>query len=397
MAELTLSSLAQNLIGSSAVDNQRRAKQLASQGVEIYDLGIGEPDGDSPEVVKQAAVAAINRGESHYVDPRGLEALREKIADFEWRCHGLKIDPAQIVVTVGSLGALSLAFRTLLDANDEVLILEPFWGPYANMVKLFGAKPIVIPAVEVGGALLPDFVALEKSITERTKLVILNSPNNPSGKVWSLPELQKLGALCEKHNIWIVSDEVYSELVYDPVKHLSVATLSPTIAARTIVATSVSKSFAMTGWRLGYCIAPLEVAVVIAKINHYSVRCAATVSQWAALAAFEHYEDLLGEMRARYAKRCDLVEKLFAKYPDFQFIKPEGTFYAFVKVPSYIEDVEIFVKRLLEEKGVVISAGKAYGQSSRRFIRLSFATNDLVIAGGITRIGELANQIKNKQ
>lgn len=394
MSKFRLSSLARNLIGSDAVESQRRAKQLFQQGKEIYDLGIGEPDGDTPEVVKLAAIQAIQNGESHYVDPRGLEILREKIAFFEFNRHQLKVDPLQVVVTVGSLGALSLAFRALLDTDDEVLLLEPFWGPYANMVKLLGANAIKVPAIDSKGRLVPDFQTLKNSITNKTKIVVINSPNNPSGKVWTKTELDLLAQICEEKNIWIVSDEVYSELTFNDFQHVSIASVSPQIANRTIIATSLSKSFAMTGWRIGYCVAPLEVATIMSKINHYSVRCAATISQWAAISAFDHATELLKEMCDRYMLRRELVGKVFQKYPDFFYLKPEGTFYAFVKVPDYIEDVQIFVNRLLEERGVVVSAGKSYGQSAHRYIRLSFATSDQIIEMGINHIGSLAEEIK---
>ena len=394
MSTYRLSSLAINLIGSDAVESQRKAKQLFKEGKEIYDLGIGEPDGDTPEVIKLAAIQAIHNGESHYVDPRGLQILREKIALFEFNQHQLKIDPLQVIVTVGSLGALSLAFRALLDIDDEVLLLEPYWGPYANMVKLLGAKAISVPAIDCDGRLAPDFETLKNNITSKTKILVLNSPNNPSGKVWTKFELKVLAQICEEKNIWIVSDEVYSELTFKDFKHVSIAALSTQIANQTIIATSLSKSFAMTGWRIGYCIAPLEIAPILSKINHYSVRCAATISQWAAIAAFDHSTELLKEMCDRYMLRRELVGKLFLKYPDFLYMKPEGTFYAFVKVPDYIKNVQLFVNRLLDERGVVVSAGKSYGQSANRYIRLSFATSDRIIEIGINQIGSLAEEIK---
>ena len=389
-----LASVAQNLVGSTAVENRRRADALAAAGRSIIDLGFGEPDGDAPEPVKQAACAAIARGESHYVDPRGLSALRERIAAFEHARHGVTIEPSQIVVTTGSLCALSLTFRALLEPGDEAVVLEPFWGPYANMIALVGAKPVAVAARDEAGRLAPDFDALRAAITGRTRLVVLNTPNNPSGHVWTRAELIELASLCEIHDLWIVADEVYSELVYDGHRHLSIAAVSAAAAERTIVATSLSKSFAMTGWRLGYCIAPEAVATVLARINHYTVRCATSFVQSAAVVAFDEAERLLPPMLARYAHRRELVGAVFGRFPDFEYRKPAGTFYAFVRLPAYVMDDKAFVGRVLDEEGVIISAGSAYGRSARRYIRLSFAASEDAIEQGILRIGALADRMR---
>ena len=394
MTTPVLSAVAQAMVGSASVESRRRADALAAAGRRIYDLGIGEPDADTPAVVKAAAHEAIDRGEGHYVDPRGLQALRERIVRFEGERHGLTIASDQVVVTVGSLGALSITLCALLDPGDEVVIFEPFWGPYAGMVKLAGGVPVTVPARETADALAPDFEAFTARLTARTRAVVLNSPNNPSGKVWSAEELAHLAALCEARNLWIVSDEVYSELVYDEHRHVSIATLSPAAARRTIVTTSLSKSFAMTGWRLGYCVAAPEVAAVLAKINHYSVRCATSIAQWAAIAAFDDADRLLGEMRRLYAHRRDLVGAAFARFPGFRYRKPDGTFYAFVRLPDHVTDTKAFVERLLEEEGVVVGSGTAYGASSHRYIRISFATDDATIEQGIARIGALAERMR---
>jgi aspartate aminotransferase len=390
MSSPVLSSIARTLVGSQAVEARRRADAIAAAGRPVFDLGMGEPDGDSPAVIKAAACEAIDRGETHYVDPRGLAPLRERIARFELQRHGLAIDPSQVVVTVGSLGAISLALRALLDVGDEVLIPEPYWGPYAAMTEIAGGKPVAVPGVDNGDCMMPDFDGLKARLTPRSKLVVLNSPNNPSGKVWSRAELMQLGEICQQHNLWILSDEVYSEMVFDEQRHVSIASLAPELAERTVIATSLSKTFAMTGWRVGYCVAPAAVAAVLARLNHYSVRCATSVAQWAAVAAFDHADAIIGEMRARYAGRRALVGATFSKVPEFRYRKPDGTFYAFVRVPDRIADVRDFVSRLLDEEGVVVSAGQSYGQSAKRFVRLSFAASDTVIEEGIRRLGEFA-------
>lgn len=389
-----LASTAAGVAGSTAVENRRRADELAAAGRTIIDLGFGEPDGDAPEIVKQAACDAIARGESHYVDPRGLPALRERIAAFESRRHAYDVDPANVVVTSGSLCALSIAFRALLDAGDEAVIMEPYWGPYANMARLVGARAVTVPAKEAGGTLATDLDAVAAAIGPRTRVLVLNNPNNPSGRVWTRAELEALAALARERDLWIVSDEVYSELVYDGRRHVPIASLSADAAARTVTATSLSKSFAMTGWRLGYCIAPREAAALLAKINHYTVRCATSFVQSAAVVALDQAEALLPPMIERYAGRRRLVAECFRRFPEFDYREPDGTFYAFVRLPDFVADSRSFVARVLEEEGVIVSAGAAYGASADRYLRMSFAASDDAIEQGIARIGAVARRIR---
>ena len=388
-----LSKIGASLVGSAAVDAKRKADRLAASGKTIVDLGFGEPDGDAPRIVKQATIAALEAGHSHYVDPAGLEGLRERIAAYEKGRHGVPFGADGVVVTTGTLGALTLAFRALLDPGDEAIVMEPFWGPYAGMIGLCGATSVSVPAQKsADGLLVPNVQAIKAKISPKTRLVVINSPNNPSGYVWSRAELEQLGEICLENDLWLVSDEVYAALVYDGVRHRSVAGLSPEIAERTIVVSSLSKAFAMTGWRLGYCLSTPATAKVLARINHFTVRCATSFAQYGAITAFDNEQALLDEMIALYSGRRDLVASLLQRLGSVTYNRPDGTFYAFVRLPDHLDDTE-FVSRLLEEEGVIMGAGSRYGQSAKGFVRLSFAAADDQITAGLERFGQLVERL----
>ena len=388
-ATARLSLIAQGLTGSSVVESRRRADRLAEQGVRILDLGAGEPDFQAPPVVVEAAMQALRDGSGQYVDPRGLEALRERIAAMETARHGHPVTPDQVVVTTGSFGALSIACRAILDPGDEVLIPEPFWGPYRNLVQMSGGVVVPVPAEAIDGRFAFPGDARAERITGRTRAIVINSPNNPTGRVLSLAELRAVADLALAHDLWIIADEVYGELVFGDAVHRSVATLGPEVARRTIIANSLSKTFAMTGWRLGYCIARPDVATVLARMNHYSVRCPTSFVQHAAVTAFDDGWQAVEEMRQSYLRRGQLVAGRLARLPGVRFAPPEGTFYAFPRIPEAWGDGTTFAARLLDEAGVLASAGRAYGASAAQHLRFSFATSTAVLDEAFDRIERL--------
>ncbi|BBK42961.1 aminotransferase [Allostella vacuolata] len=392
----TLSAIARGLTGSSVVESRRRADALAERGVRILDLGAGEPDFEAPAPVVEAAVRALRDGNGQYVDPRGLAALRERIADFATTRHGHAVTPDQVVVTTGSFGALSIAARAILDPGDEVLIPEPFWGPYRNIVQMSGGVAVPVPAEATGGRFAFSADALAERTTSRTRAIIINSPNNPTGRVLSQAELRAVADLALAHDLWIVADEVYSELVFGNVVHRSIATLGPEVADRTIIVNSLSKTFAMTGWRLGYCIARPDAAVVLARMNHYSVRCPTAFVQHAAVTAFDEGWQAVEEMRQSYRRRGQLVAGRLARLPGVEFVPPDGTFYAFPRLPDAWGDGTAFAARLLDEAGVLASAGGAYGASARQHIRFSFATATAVLEEAFDRIERLVGNQKEQ-
>lgn len=385
----SLSAIARSLTGSSVVENRRRADALAERGIRILDLGAGEPDFDAPTPVVEAAVKAIRDGNGQYVDPRGLPKLRERIATFETTRHGHVVTPDQVVVTAGSFCALTIAARAILDPGDEVLIPEPFWGPYRNIVQLAGGVAVPVPGSATDGRFTFQPEALAERVTERTRAIVINTPNNPTGLMLTAAELRAVAELAEAHNLWIVADEVYSELVFGSAVHRSIASLAPAVADRTIIVNSLSKTFAMTGWRLGYCVARPDVAVVLARVNHYTVRCATSFVQHAAITAFDGGWQAVEEMRQSYRRRGQMVAERLARLPGVRFVPPEGTFYAFPRIPEEWGDGKQFATRLLEEAGIVASPGRAYGVSAAQHVRFSFATSPEVIVEAFDRIEQL--------
>lgn len=367
---------------------RRQADALEAKGIRIVDFGAGEPDFDVPAPVKEAAIKAIQDGRGHYIDPRGLVELREAIARFEMDRHGLAVEPDQIVVTPGSFGGLSLATRAILDPGDEVLVIEPCWGPYRNMVSLTGAKPVAVPMSTSQGRFVVDGERFEAAVTPKTRAIIVNTPWNPTGRVLSPAELAAVAETAERHDLWIIADEVYGELVFAGFDHVSAASLGVDVASRTVIATSLSKSFAMTGWRLGYCIAPPELASMLARMNHLATRCATSIVQHAAIAAFTDGAPFVEDMRQEYSRRRDIIVAGLNEIDGVLCPLPEGTFYAFPQIPEDWGDSRDVAEFLLRETGVVVTPGSAYGPGSRHHLRLSFATSMAVIEEGLSRLNK---------
>jgi len=365
---------------------RRQADALEATGKSIVDFGIGEPDFEAPPPVREAAIKAIRDGRGKYIDPAGLLELRETIAEFEADRHGLKIAPDQIVVTPGSYGGLSLITRALLDPDSEVLVIEPGWGPYKAMVTLTGAKAVGVPMGTEHGRFVIDGDRLAAAVTSDTRAIIVNTPWNPTGRVLLREELAAVAAVAERHDLWIVVDEVYSELVYGNATHVSIATLGAEIAARTVIVTSLSKSFAMTGWRLGFCIAPPELAGLLARINQNTSRCATSIVQYAAISALRDCASYVADMRGEYSLRRDVIAKGLNQIAGIECPLPEGTFYAFPQIPKAWGDSRAVAAYLLTEAGVLLTPGSSYGPASRHHLRLSFATSLTIIKEGLSRL-----------
>lgn len=380
------SKFAQSVGGSTVVGMRRQADALEAKGLTIVDFGIGEPDFEAPPPVREAAIKAIRDGRGNYIDPRGLPELRQAIVAFEADRHGLALSPEQIVVTPGSYGALSVITRALLDPGDEVLVIEPGWGPYKAMVMLTGAQPVGVPMPTEQGRFVVAGERLAAAVTPRTRAIIVNTPWNPTGRVLSAAELTAVAEVAERHDLWIIADEVYSELVYEGASHLSMASLGADVAERTVIATSLSKSFAMTGWRLGYCVAPGELAVLLARISQYTTRCATSIVQHAALAAFAEGASFVADMREEYSRRRDVIAAGLNAIAGIECPLPEGTFYAFPQIPEEWGDSKDVAAYLLQQSGVLLTPGSSYGPASRHHLRLSFATSIPLIEEGLSRL-----------
>jgi aspartate aminotransferase len=382
-----ISSLAAAAAPSVVVEMKRKALRLAAAGMRIVDFGAGQPDFAAPEAVTEAAIRALRDGKGRYVDPSGLPSLREAIAVFTLERHGLEVDPEQVVVTPGSFGALSITSRAILEPGTEALLLEPFWGPYASIVRLTGAEPVRVPMrADASGRFAFDPDRIRAALTPRTRAIVLNSPWNPAGRVLEKEELRAVAEIALSANLWIVSDEIYSEILFDDRAHRSIAGLGPEVRARTVVINSLSKSFAMTGWRLGWCIAPAPLATVLGRINQYSSRCATSFVQHAGVVALGECAADLERMRRAYQRRRDVLVEGLGRVGGIACSPPEGTFYALASFDPSLGDSRALADRLLEEAGVVVTPGASYGNVARHHLRFSFATSVDEIEAGVAQL-----------
>ena len=293
----------------------------------VISLAVGEPDFDTPLHIRAAAKEALDRGETHYSSNLGIEELRRAVAAKEER-GGLRADPlTEVIITVGGVEALYLAMAATLDPGDEVLIPDPGFMVYSSLALLCDARPVPYP-LRIENGFYPDLAEVEGLIGPRTKLLIVNSPGNPTGQVIPREMLAGLAALAERHGLLVISDEVYDAILYDRREAVSFATL-PGMKDRTITVNSLSKAYAMTGWRLGYAVAPAPIVEGMMKIHQIAAACAPTMLQWGAVAALESDQHFIAEMTEEYQQRRDLITELLNRVPGFRCLKPEGAFYAF--------------------------------------------------------------------
>jgi aminotransferase len=340
----------------------------------IISLAVGEPDFDTPSHIREAAKAALDRGETHYSSNLGLEELRRAVAARAAARSGLAVDPSSgIIVTVGGVEALYLAMAALLDAGDEVLIPDPGFMVYNSLALLCDAGPVPYP-LRIENGFYPDPAEVEALLTPRTKLLIVNSPGNPTGQVIPREVLGELASLADRHDLLVISDEVYDAVVYDGRRAMSFATL-PGMADRTITVNSLSKAYAMTGWRLGYALGPAPVIEGMMKIHQIVAACAPTMLQWGAVTALESDQDFIAEMTAEYQDRRDLITDLLNQVPGFRCLKPEGAFYAFPDARGTGMSSLDLTEFLLKEAKVGCVPGSVFGARGEGFLRISYATS----------------------
>lgn len=349
----------------------RRFFDIAATMKDVISLGIGEPDFATPAPIIQAGIEALQRGETHYTSNSGLEELRRAIAQQMDMLYGQTYNPAsEILVTVGVSEALYLAMAALLDPGDEIIIPEPCFVSYGPAAQLVDAVPVTVPTTpETGFQITAE--AIEAAVTERTKVLFLASPNNPTGTVISRERLNEIAAVVKKHNLIVISDEIYDRLVYG-VEHTCFASL-PGMYQRTVVLQGFSKAYAMTGWRIGYVVGPAELVGEMRKIHQYLIMSAPTPSQWAALKALEVGEPFLQEMRAEYDRRRKLIVGGLNAL-GLTCTEPQGAFYAFPDIRSTGLDDNEFAEALLQEEHVAVVPGRAFGPSGVGFVRMSYAT-----------------------
>ncbi len=371
-----------------------KAQELRAQGRDVISLGAGEPDFDTPDHVKEAAIEAIRSGETHYTPVNGTPALRQAIADKFKRENGLDYGLDQISVGCGGKQVLYNAIMATIDPGDEVVIPAPYWVSYPDIVLLAGGQPVVVDSsLDSGFKVTPD--SLAAAITPKSKWLILNSPSNPSGAAYSRDELAALGRVLLDHpQVWVMSDDIYEHLVYDGFEFATIAQVVPELQDRTLTLNGVSKAYAMTGWRVGYAGGPVEVIKAMAKIQSQSTTHTSSISQAAAVEALNGTQDFLTDWVATFAERRDLVVGMLNQATGLSCLSPEGAFYVYPscaeligkKTPegSVIASDSDFVTYLLESEGVAAVQGAAFGLEP--YFRISYATSTEALEEACKRI-----------
>jgi len=369
----------------------RRFFDLVATMDDVISLGIGEPDFATPQHILDAGIRSLQAGETHYTSNAGIYALRAAIAEHLQRLYGISYDPdSEIIVTVGVSEALYLVMNAILDPGDEVFIPTPCFVSYQAEVILAGGIPVEIPSrVEDDFQLRPE--ALEAAITPQTKVIFIGYPSNPTGAVASRETLLEVARIAKAHDLLVISDEIYDRLVYGT-EHLCFAALQD-MKKRTITLGGFSKSYAMTGWRVGYACAPEELLQGLVRIHQYTVMSAPTISQFAALEALKHGEDDVAEMRAEYNRRRELIVNGLNSLglPTFE---PKGAFYAFPSITPTGMDDDTFAMKLLQEEKVAVVPGSAFGAGGEGFVRCSYATSYEKIEGALERIARFVQRHK---
>ncbi|MGC9356451.1 MAG: pyridoxal phosphate-dependent aminotransferase [Anaerolineae bacterium] len=361
----------------------RRFFDIAATMENVISLGIGEPDFDTPRPIVEAGIEALNQGATHYTSNSGVMELRRAIAQHIDDRYRQTYNPAsEVLVTVGVSEALYLAMAALLDPGDEIIFPEPCFVSYAPTALLVGAVPVTVPTyAEQGFEVTAE--AIEEVVTERTKAVFIASPNNPTGTVMSRARLDEIAAVVKKHDLVVISDEIYDRLVYG-VEHTCFASL-PGMYHRTVVLQGFSKAYAMTGWRIGYIVGPAELVGEMRKVHQYLIMSAPTPSQWAALKALEVGEPYVQEMLEEYDRRRRLIVQGLNDM-GLTCSDPRGAFYAFPCIQKTGLDDNEFAEQLLQEERVAVVPGRAFGDSGKGFVRMSYATAYEKIEEALERI-----------
>jgi len=366
-----------------------RAKALAAAGVQVYDFSVGEPDFDTPAHIREAAKRALDEGKTRYAPAAGVPRLRELVAEKLRRENGLNYTPDQVIICTGGKQAILNVMLAVLGPGDEVLIPTPYWVSYPEIAKLARAKPVLVPTEAADGYKLTA-EQLRQAITPRTKMLILNSPSNPTGTVYTREELQALAEVLVEKQVAVLSDEMYEKLIYDGETHVSIGSLGPEIFELTLTCNGFSKAYAATGWRLGYAAGPHHVIKAAVDIQSHTTSGATTFAQYGAIAALEGPQEALVAMRREFEGRRDLM------YAGLQALKlpcpyPRGAFYAFPSVASTGLDGDTFCARLLEQEHVVCVPGSAFG--APECVRFSYATSRATIEKGLTALARFLSRL----
>jgi len=378
-----------------------KARELKAAGRDVIGLGAGEPDFDTPDNIKEAAIAAIRRGETKYTAVEGIPELRDAIAKKFKRENNIDYKPSQTFVSPGGKSIIYNALLATLNPGDEVIVPAPYWVSYPDIVLLGGAKPVIVECTLADGfRLTPE--ALEKAITPKTKWLIFNQPSNPTGACYTRTQLKALTDVLLKHpQVWILTDDMYEHLVYGGFKFATVAEVEPGLYERTLTMNGVSKAYAMTGWRIGYCAGPELLIKAMAKLQSQSATNASSISQWASVEALNGPQDFIPKFQKTFEERRDLVVSMLNQAAGLKCPTPEGAFYVYPSCAGLIgktapsgkaiaSDAD-FAVELLEAEGVSVVFGAAFGLSP--FFRISYATSNALLEEACTRIQRFCGSV----
>jgi aspartate aminotransferase len=393
MSSFPVSKNVNRMQSSATMAAMQAAEALRAAGVNVCDFGAGEPDFDTPDNIKQAAAAAMKAGRTKYTAAGGIREIQRAIIDFYRREFGTEYQPSEVMSTAGGKQAIFNAVVTLINPGDEVLIPKPYWVTFPEVVVFAGGTPVFIETEETDFVLNVEQV--ERAVTPRTKLIILNSPSNPSGRVLPPNEFRRIMELTTERGIYVVSDECYLRFVYPPAEVFSAASLPAELRARLCIAGSFSKTYAMTGWRVGYALAPTDWTRAMVKVQGHSTSNTNSIAQWAAVEALNGPQESVGTMLAEYKSRREWLLKALCDIPGIKCAQPEGAFYAFPDVRDCLQNgmktSADFAQRLLEEQHTVVTDGAGFGAQGH--VRISYATSMEQIKEGVGRIRRLAEKI----
>jgi aspartate aminotransferase len=387
---MQLSSRATSLTPSLTLSIDSKAKAMKSEGIDVCSFGAGEPDFDTPEHIKAAAMAALEAGFTKYTPSSGIPDLRQAVADKFLIDNGVDYKPSQIIISDGAKHSCYNAILATCQPGDEVIIPTPYWLSYPEMVRLAGADPVFVSTKEEDGWKLTA-EEFENAMTPRTKMIILNSPGNPTGAVYTKEELQALANVAAEEEILILSDEIYEKLVYDESRHISIASLGQEYYDLAITVNGFSKSYAMTGWRIGYLGAPEPIAKAIDSIQSHSTSNACSFAQKGALAALRGDQQSVADMRDEFNLRREYMLERFSKMPHVSVVRPNGAFYVLVNISKLGLTSQNFADRLLSKANVAVVPGIAFGDD--RTLRFSYATSLDVIKKGMDRFEEFCRTL----
>ncbi|MCH2047020.1 MAG: pyridoxal phosphate-dependent aminotransferase [Trichodesmium sp. ALOHA_ZT_67] len=360
-----------------------KARAMKADGKDVCSFSAGEPDFDTPEHIKVAAQKALDSGYTKYGPAAGEPKLREAIAHKLSQENGLNYKAENIIVTNGGKHSLFNLMLALIEPGDEVIIPAPYWLSYPEMVKLAGGEPIILTTdPETGYKVTPE--QLRQSITDKTKLFVINSPSNPTGMVYQPAEIKALAEVLVEKDILVVSDEIYEKIIYDDAEHLSIGAVNSEIFKNTIISNGFAKAYSMTGWRIGYLAAPVELINATVKIQGHSTSNVCTFAQYGAIAALESSQDCVEQMRQAFAKRRKIIYDLLKTLPGISCNQPEGAFYMFVNISKISSSSLEFCNALLEDQNVAVIPGIAFGADDH--IRISYATDLETIEKGMDRL-----------